>query len=147
MSPAAQRPHNPPLRFNMTPMIDVVFLLVIFFMLVSQFSSAEHVDIEVPDPHQSQAAKAAIPEKVIINLQHVDEDLPPAYLLGSLHVDDLDELARRLGRQKEQAPDLEVVLRADKRVPYEYVRQAMQIIAANRIEVFHIVAKPEGAPR
>jgi len=147
MPPAAKRPSHPPVRFNVTPLIDVVFLLVIFFMLVSQFSSAEHVDLEVPEPHQSQAAEVAVPEKVIINIQYVDQDLPPVYLLGSVHVDELDELDRRLRHQKKETPNLEVVLRADKRVPYHYVRQAMQIIAANRIEVFHIVAKPQGVPR
>jgi biopolymer transport protein ExbD len=72
--------------------------------------------------------------------------LSPAFLIGSLNIDNLDELSRRLQRQRKESPNLEVVLRADKRVPYKYVRQAMQIIAANRIEVFHIVAKPEGAP-
>ena len=146
MSPYAKRPGRPPIRFNMTPMIDVVFLLVIFFMLVSQFSSAEHVEIEVPDPYESQAAEVTIPEKVIINIQYTYEDLPPAFLIGSLNIDSLDELSRRLKRQQRESPNLEVVLRADKRVPYSYVRQVMQIIAANRIEVFHIVAKPESAP-
>jgi biopolymer transport protein ExbD len=146
MNASPKRSSLRPIRFNMTPMIDVVFLLVIFFMLVSQFSSAEHVEIEVPDPYDSQATEVTIPEKVIINVQYMGEDLPPAFLIGSLNLDSLDELSRRLQRQHKESPDLEVVLRADKRVPYRYVRQAMQVIAANRIEIFHIVAKPENAP-
>lgn len=146
MNASPKRSSLRPIRFNMTPMIDVVFLLVIFFMLVSQFSSAEHVEIEVPDPYDSQATEVNIPEKVIINIQYMGEDLPPAFLIGSLNLDSLDELSRRLQRQHKESPNLEVVLRADKRVPYRYVRQAMQVIAANRIEIFHIVAKPENAP-
>lgn len=35
--------------FNMTPMIDVVFLLIIFFMLVCQFIVAENFEVDVPD--------------------------------------------------------------------------------------------------
>ena len=35
--------------FDMTPIIDVVFLLIIFFMLVCQFIVAENFQVEVPD--------------------------------------------------------------------------------------------------
>lgn len=34
--------------FDMTPIIDVVFLLIIFFMLVCQFIAAENFEIQVP---------------------------------------------------------------------------------------------------
>jgi biopolymer transport protein ExbD len=146
MRTSAPRSGPQPIRFNMTPMIDVVFLLIVFFMLVSQFSSAEHVEIKIPEPDKSRAVEFPVPEKVIINIQYAGPELPPTYLLGSLHVENLAEVSRRLLLHKQQNPELEVVLRADKRVPYEYVRQAMQTIAAARIEVFHIVAKPEGSP-
>jgi biopolymer transport protein ExbD len=36
--------------FDMTPVIDVVFLLIIFFMLVCQFMAAENFEILVPGP-------------------------------------------------------------------------------------------------
>ena len=35
--------------FDMTPIIDVVFLLIIFFMLVAQFIVAEQYKVKVPD--------------------------------------------------------------------------------------------------
>ncbi|HIJ70528.1 MAG TPA: hypothetical protein HPP87_04095 [Planctomycetes bacterium] len=35
--------------FNMTPIIDIVFLLIIFFLLVCQFIVAENFDVTVPD--------------------------------------------------------------------------------------------------
>jgi biopolymer transport protein ExbD len=35
--------------FDMTPVIDVVFLLIIFFMLVCQFIAAEQFQVQVPD--------------------------------------------------------------------------------------------------
>jgi len=130
----------------MTPMIDVVFLLIIFFMLVSQFSSAENVEVELPDPEQSQAIEATVPEKVILNIEYVGPDEPPAFLLGSIRVAGLAELSRRLRNQRVGSPELQVILRADKRVAYLDVRQAMEVIAANQIEMFHIVARPESAP-
>ncbi len=35
--------------FNMTPVIDIVFLLIIFFMIVCQFIVAENFHVRVPD--------------------------------------------------------------------------------------------------
>jgi len=46
--PVGQFAANPG-RFNMTPIIDVVFLLIIFFMLVCQFIVAENFPVSVPD--------------------------------------------------------------------------------------------------
>ena len=146
MRHSARGPRSEPPGFNMTPMIDVVFLLIIFFMLVSQFSSAENVEVELPDPEQSQAIEATVPEKVILNIEYVGPDEPPAYLLGSIRVSGLEELSRRLRNQRVETPELQVILRADKRVAYLDVRQAMEVIAANQIEMFHIVARPESAP-
>ena len=37
------------MRINMTPMIDVVFLLIIFFMVATKFTELErNIDLEVP---------------------------------------------------------------------------------------------------
>ena len=36
-------------QFNMTPMIDIVFLLIIFFMLICQFIVQENYRLDVPD--------------------------------------------------------------------------------------------------
>ena len=146
MRHSARGPRFEPPSFNMTPMIDVVFLLIIFFMLVSQFSSAENVEVELPEPERSQAIEATIPEKVILNIEYVGPDEPPGFLLGSIRVSSLEEMSRRLRNQRVESPELQVILRADKRVAYLDVRQAMEIIAANQIEMFHIVARLESAP-
>jgi biopolymer transport protein ExbD len=43
----------------MAPMVDMVFLLLIFFMVASHLNQLEKVEIEVP-----QAAHAAVPEQL-----------------------------------------------------------------------------------
>ena len=53
--------------FDMTPIIDVVFLLIIFFMLVCQFIAAEQFQVEVPD--QISSAQKTEPQKT-----EIDED-------------------------------------------------------------------------
>jgi len=60
--------HRPPssLSFNMTPMIDIVFLLIIFFMTVSQITRT--VDIPLPLPRVTDGNQASIQSSITINL-------------------------------------------------------------------------------
>ena len=53
--------------FNLTPMVDVIFMLTIFFMLVSRFSSAEQVPMDLPAPNESQAKAKRVEARVVIN--------------------------------------------------------------------------------
>ena len=41
--------HDESTSFNITPIIDVVFLLIIFFLVVCQFIEAENFGVDVPD--------------------------------------------------------------------------------------------------
>ena len=60
--------HKPPssLAFNMTPMIDIVFLLIIFFMTVSQITRT--VDYPLPLPRVSDGDQNSITSTITINL-------------------------------------------------------------------------------
>ena len=40
---------------NLTPMIDVTFLLIVFFVLVSQIVEVENVDLDLPTPREPVA--------------------------------------------------------------------------------------------
>ena len=135
---------RPPVAFNMTPMIDVVFLLIVFFMLVSTFASAENVRMDLPQPDKSQAVNVKLSDRVVINCLLTRPSTPAtsgvAYSVGPLRVASLEELSDRLAAAKAATPALQVVLRADRRLPYRAVRDVMQTIAANQIEVMNIVA-------
>ena len=130
--------------FNMTPMIDVVFLLICFFMLVSQFASAEHVAMDLPQPDQSQAANVKLTDRVVINCMLTTPQAGAAggmsCSIGPLRVASLTELSSRLAAARAANPNLQAVLRADRRLPYQSVRQVMEVIAENNIEVMYLVA-------
>jgi biopolymer transport protein ExbD len=53
-------------RFNMTPMIDIVFLLIIFFMTVSQITRA--TDLPLPLPRVTEGDEESKTATVTINL-------------------------------------------------------------------------------
>jgi len=54
------------LTFNMTPMIDIVFLLIIFFMTVSQITRT--VDLPLPLPRVTTGDESAQMTSITINL-------------------------------------------------------------------------------
>ncbi len=130
--------------FNAVPMVDVIFLLTIFFMLVSRFSSAEQIPMKLPEPDQSQAKVAKLPDRVVINCRlsgvpDADGD-PVLYSIGPNRPEPLDIIAGRLAGMKRERPDIKVVVRADRRLHYDEVRSVMRVIAHNGIKMLNVVA-------
>ncbi len=70
-------------RFDMTPIIDIVFLLIIFFLLVCQFIVAENFDVTVPDDISSaQPAPAADQQMTTVTVMSADTG-GAVYAVGS----------------------------------------------------------------
>lgn len=126
-------------------MIDVVFLLIIFFMLVSTFASAESVRMDLPNPEHSLAKKVKITDRVVINcvpaqISARGEALASACSVGPNPPESLERIANRLASAKSANPQLKVVIRADKRLRYEQVREVMRMVASQQIEDLKLVA-------
>ncbi len=132
------------ISFNAVPMVDVIFMLTIFFMLVSRFSSAEQIPMELPKPEHSKASLAKIPERVIINCRVNNllskEFVQAVYSIGPNQPESLDVIARRLAAMRHQSPNLKVIVRADRRLPYAEVREVMRMLANNNIDMLNVVA-------
>ncbi len=130
------------LRFNMAPMIDVVFLLIIFFMLVSTFVTAENVRMELPNPDKSLAQNVKVVDRVVINCRISDTgtEQRALYSVGPNPVESLEKISERLSAAKQANPQLRVIIRADKRLRYEQVRTVMDMVADNQIENMSLVA-------
>jgi len=139
-----QRQSSSGISFNAVPMVDVIFMLTIFFMLVSRFSSAEQIPMELPKPEHSQASVVKIPERVIINCR-VNGLLPAespqaVFSIGPNQPESLDVIARRLVAMRQKSPNLKVVVRADRRLPYAQVREVMRMLANHNIGMLNVVA-------
>ncbi len=77
--------------FNMTPMIDVVFLLIIFFMLVCQFIIAENFEVVVPDKIDNSLIKDSSTEKSSTVTAMLNDDGSVLYAVGSAKLADNDQ--------------------------------------------------------
>ncbi len=145
-NPSQVKPDRP-MQVNMTSMVDIVFLLIIFFVLVSQFISADNIMVELPDPDKSLAKAIELPERVVLNCQYAGTEpsgkVNVRYLLGPISIENARELENRLRAVKEDRPEVQVVLRADRKISYDSVRAAMQAIARAGIENMNIAAEVE----
>ena len=104
---------------NLTPMIDVVFLLIIFFMVATKFSELEqNIELEVPEVARAGANRTpATPRTVAVYEDgHIELDGQQATL---------QELRSRLAANRAQDPDLNVVVRGDGQCDFQHIASAM----------------------
>lgn len=107
----------------MAPMIDMVFLLLVFFMCVSSLSKADrNVSLELPESEQSQVPENASGRGVI------SIDAEGVIYLGSSPVD-RTTLKNTLQQALKEQPDLTVQIRADRHTTYQSIKTALQACA------------------
>lgn len=131
------------LTMNMAPMIDMVFMLLIFFAFCARLKSAESVEMLLPKPEKSQALNVPLEDRVLIHCRPADPANPAGDVLYSAGVnppESLERISERLERVKQVVPDLKVVIRADRRLPFEAVRAVMKVVADQGIERMNLVA-------
>ena len=110
-------------NINLTPLIDVVFLVLIFFMVSTTFESTSQLKIELPKASQNEAIKPIQPLYLVINAK------------GSFFLN-----ARELSSQKSEAlsialrrvlegSDRPVVIQSDAGSPVQSLVTAMDVVA------------------
>jgi biopolymer transport protein ExbD len=134
-----------PLGFNMTPMIDIIFQLIIFFLAVNQFQKAEtdsSVLLPVASPDHVEPDVDTGAARVILNA------LPGQGVTAAGKTIDESDLLPFLRQQRLQAGrgDLEVWIRADRLVPYSQVEPIL--LACTQAGIwkvsFKVIANEEG---
>jgi biopolymer transport protein ExbD len=116
-------PRRDDIEVDMAPMIDMVFLLLIFFMVASVVVT-DKVEIELPE---SQAAK--VPEDIKGRLV-LTVDANDQIYIGMAMVT-LDELKEVITEELDLDPNLRLMIRSDGRV--EYQTNKMIMIACSEV--------------
>lgn len=111
--------------FNMTPMIDVVFLLIIFFLVSSHLARQEtQLALDLPDATTGEIAKEDDTRRIVINILAGDDGKGGVRIGGqSVQGDALTKLIQF--ESDEHGGQIEVRLRCDKQVPYRLVAPVM----------------------
>ena len=107
---------------DLTPMIDMVFNLLLYFMVVSHFANEERtLKVELPTGSMAMPLTAK-PKELFVNI-----DQTGRYYVGSRRLDER-ELARYLRQAAIDNPTNQtVVIRGDKRCPWDFVATAMRL--------------------
>lgn len=124
-------------QLNMTPMIDVVFNLLIFFMVASEFAKEDRqLDVQLPAASEAMPLTAK-PKEIFVNV-----DSNGRFFMENRQVSE-DEVDAYLQRAARDNPvNQSVIIRADKRVPLDYVVKVMNL--CNRAKITDYTLTTEG---
>ncbi|MFT4175904.1 MAG: biopolymer transporter ExbD [Luteolibacter sp.] len=104
-----RRRHAEDVGFQIAPMIDITWILIIFFMVTTQLVESDYpLEVSLPLASAAEVPKDA-EGRVVVNLDSGGE-----YFLGSTRVD-LAALTNHLRQRMIDYPPLKVYLRADAR--------------------------------
>ena len=125
---------------NLTPMIDVTFLLIVFFVLVSQIVEVENVELQLPELEEPATDLPGEEQRSVINVVPGPSGRAKEYRLGSRTfppgADGIDQLTTQLADLFRVSPGQRVNLRADQHTHYEWVQPVIRAVstAAARVD-------------
>lgn len=108
--------------FDLTPMIDVVFLLIVFFMTVASMLTAEKIRMNL-----SVAEESAIPKE--IKDRYTFSVTKEGQLYAGANQVTEQELAQSLARLTQLGPQIKIVLRADRDTEHQHVNKLLALCA------------------
>ena len=140
--PTRKRVHG--LQFNITPLIDVVFLLIIFFLVASHFVRAENKEsVDLPKATQTDDQADESPNRLVVTVT-ADRQL---HVGGNVvGFDDLEQMISAGGaaNKGEERNRFEVRIRGDRTVPYSVIEPIMLACAragVTRVKFYALFAR------
>ncbi len=109
---------------DMAPMIDMVFLLLVFFMVASHLNQLDKVDIDVPI-----AKNAAVP-KELADRRTITVKKDGVIYVGNVPRK-LNEVGPIIKKTRQTIPGLKIYLRGDAQVEHKHIRDVMKACAEN----------------
>ena len=132
---AIRRQQSEDATINLTPMIDVVFLLVIFFMVGTKFSEAEsRIKVNVPTVGQLQSITRAPDERVVAVA--VDGTIT----LGDTPMS-LSELTETLRQEHANYPGLKVAVRGEAEGTLQQTVEVLHAVTRSGVDQVGISTK------
>jgi biopolymer transport protein ExbD len=135
---AAKKMRRIGIKIDMTPMVDVAFLLLIFFMSTSQFDPPQKVPITIPDSHSN----LKVPESDVMTIG-VGKNNEILYQLGKnpQEFTDLANLENIVTENRRKNPRLRVAIKADKVSDYGTMEDIMGIMQKTNTITFSLVTE------
>ena len=144
------KPRRQGIRIDMTPLVDVAFLLLTFFMLTTQFKPPEEVSITLPASH----SEFKLPESDVMTINIAEDGriflgLDSQILRGRLFgkenelkasiLVEKDQLGNLLVQARTMNPKLRTVIKGDRNSDYGVTEDVMDILLKTQITRFSLV--------
>jgi biopolymer transport protein ExbD len=136
---------------NLTPMIDVTLLLILFFLLASQAASADLPPLDLPEPLGAREVglpPEAATDRVVVNVLARGDEAGVVRIGGRDYAPaELEAIRRAIAHRREAfdgpAEDFFLELRAERRIPYEQVAPLMRAAAEAGVRRMNITVLVE----
>ena len=125
-------------EINVTPMIDVLLVLLIIFMMVVPMAR-KAIDIQLPDPNPAVAPANAVSQQIVL------EVLPNGAFSVNKEPLNKDNLVKRLKEVYDPRPDKLIFIKGDPKVKYQDVIFAMDMARQAGVKVIGVPPKDKAA--
>jgi biopolymer transport protein ExbD len=122
-------------RPDLTPLIDVVFLLLIFFMLSSSFVQVSGIPVVLPEATASSNMSI---DKLVVSIDRKNN------LYFNDELMDWEELTEKLQKRKLKLNADTVIVRADNNTEYGVVVKMMSLARSLELNVYVATVNMEG---
>ena len=125
-------------EINLIPLIDVILVLIIFFVITTTFDSRSMLQLQLPSAKGEPVAAQAKTLSVLINADG-------HYFVDDREVlrTDVDSLKQIIEEAAGQDRERPVLLRADARTPHQAVVTAYDALAQSGFRTIQIATAPE----
>ncbi|RME23682.1 MAG: biopolymer transporter ExbD [Candidatus Zixiibacteriota bacterium] len=143
------------IRIDMTPMVDITFLLLIFYMTTTQFKPPEARAVTLPESH----SQIELPDKDVINVTVTKDDSIYVDLIQKVTVNmdgkmvetkarvvkkaDIYSVAADINRARAKNLKALVVLKGDRDAPFGTVQKIMKSMQENGLTRFLVITENE----
>ncbi len=117
---------------NLTPMIDLSFLLIVFFILVARMGGDQAPPVALPIPHDGAMTPSTATPRIAVNV--LAETPSPAVTIGTRRFGtaeaDIPAIAATIAQRLRADPKLSIDVRADRTLTYAQVEPALRAIGS-----------------
>ena len=130
----------PTCRINIAPLIDVVFLLIIFFMTVTQLTQIKVDKLALPEVAEADPAFSSEPLRLVVNIHNDGRMVIDSQAYTTMSFDGL--LAEKL--QNHEASQITILIRGDRQTPWRNVAAVMNICSSRGISNVKVAVRESG---